>query len=92
MHLSICQAVTLPRPSALWRRKGCEALLSVSLMLAQAFLFTQGCTQTQHVSNAIFWQRGSAKLRKAVSNRAAGALTGDGVESMTQPDQQHWSV
>ena len=44
------------------------------------------------MSSALSWQRGGAKLRKAISNRAAGALIGDGVDSMISSDQQHFMV
>lgn len=36
------------------------------------------------------WQRAGAQLHKPRGNRAAGALTGDGVDSMTSTDQQHF--
>ena len=37
---------------------------------------------------SMIWQRTGAKLHKPRGNRAAGALIGDGVDSMTSIDQQ----
>ena len=98
-HLSVCHGShTLTYPSDLRLGKGCKALLSLCHYIyisngGTGFHFLhKGCTQTQHVRSAVSWQRGGAQLRKALSIRAAGALIGDDVASMTSCDQQQFIV